>query len=304
MVNTVNADFFVQDYLGYLVAERGASHATVAAYEKDLHDYLAFVTEQFQVAGAADITRDHIIAFQDALYKRGLAASTIARRTSTVKGYHRFLVREGILDKDPSQTVGIPQKPEKLPDVLSVDQVCLLLDNLPRSNPREIRDAAILEVLYGCGLRVSELIGLDVDRVRFDEETLRVLGKGSKERIVPFSGMAAKRVREYMDNARPKLTCSVAQPSAALFLNARGGRLSRQSVHALVERAGLCIGVKNLHPHTLRHSFATHLLEGGADLRSIQEMLGHSDISTTQIYTHVQTSLLREEYLAAHPRSK
>ena len=175
---------------------------------------------------------------------------------------------------------------------------------MPFTTPLEIRDATMMEVLYGCGLRVSELVGLDLDRVRFDEGTLRVLGKGSKERLVPFSGMAVVRLREYLEKSRPYLTCSKAHPCAALFLNARGGRLSRQSVHKIVEKAGLSIGVKNLHPHTLRHSFATHLLEGGADLRSIQEMLGHSDISTTQIYTHVQTAHLREEYLAAHPRNK
>ena len=212
-------------------------------------------------------------------------------------------MRENLVAKDPAQMVGIPQKPEKLPDVLSIDQVCSLLDGMPFVTPLEIRDATILEVLYGCGLRVSELVGLDLDRVRFDEGTLRVLGKGSKERLVPFSGLAIERVRVYLQDSRPYLTCSKAHPSPALFLNARGGRLSRQSVHKVVEKAGLRIGIKNLHPHTLRHSFATHLLEGGADLRSIQEMLGHSDISTTQIYTHVQTAHLREEYLAAHPRN-
>lgn len=295
--------FFVQDYIGYLVAERGASPATVRAYREDLDDYLSFLKDTYQVKEASEISREEILAFQSSLYRRSLAASTIARRTSTIKGYHKFLVRENLVAKDPAQMVGIPQKPEKLPDVLSIDQVCSLLDGMPFVTPLEIRDATILEVLYGCGLRVSELVGLDLDRVRFDEGTLRVLGKGSKERLVPFSGLAIERVRVYLQDSRPYLTCGKAHPSPALFLNARGGRLSRQSVHKVVEKAGLRIGIKNLHPHTLRHSFATHLLEGGADLRSIQEMLGHSDISTTQIYTHVQTAHLREEYLAAHPRN-
>ena len=295
--------FFVQDYIGYLVAERGASPATVRAYREDLDDYLSFLKDTYQVKEASEISREEILAFQSSLHKRGLATSTIARRTSTIKGYHKFLVRENLVSKDPAQMVGIPQKPEKLPDVLSINQVCSLLDGMPFVTPLEIRDATILEVLYGCGLRVSELVGLDLDRVRFDEGTLRVLGKGSKERLVPFSGLAIERVQIYLQDSRPYLTCSKAHPSPALFLNARGGRLSRQSVHKVVEKAGLRIGIKNLHPHTLRHSFATHLLEGGADLRSIQEMLGHSDISTTQIYTHVQTAHLREEYLAAHPRN-
>lgn len=296
--------FFVQDFIGYLVAERGASPATVRAYRDDLNGYLSFLKETYQVEEASDITRDEILAFQTDLYKRGLAPTTIARRTSTIKSYHKFLVRENLASKDPSQMVSIPKKPEKLPDVLSIDQVCSLLDGMPSATPLEIRDATMMEVLYGCGLRVSELVGLDLDRVRFDEGILRVLGKGSKERLVPFSGVAVARVKTYLQDSRPYLTCSKAHPSAALFLNARGGRLSRQSIHKIVEKAGLRIGIKNLHPHTLRHSFATHLLEGGADLRAIQEMLGHSDISTTQIYTHVQTAHLREEYLAAHPRNK
>lgn len=296
--------FFEQDFIGYLVAERGASPATVRAYQEDLKDYFSFLQTTYHINEASEITREEILAFQAELYRRGLAASTIARRTSTIKGYHKFLVRENFLSRDPAQMVGIPQKSEKLPDVLSIDQVNALLDGMPFTTPLEIRDATILEVLYGCGLRVSELVGLDLDRVRFDEGILRVLGKGSKERLVPFSGMAVQRVQTYLQESRPYLTCSKAQPVPALFLNARGGRLSRQSVHKMVEKAGLRIGIKNLHPHTLRHSFATHLLEGGADLRAIQEMLGHSDISTTQIYTHVQTAHLREEYMAAHPRSE
>lgn len=296
--------FFEQDFIGYLVAERGASPATVRAYQEDLKDYFSFLQTTYHINEASEITREEILAFQAELYRRGLAASTVARRTSTIKGYHKFLVRENLLSQDPAQMVGIPQKSEKLPDVLSINQVNTLLDGMPFTTPLEIRDATILEVLYGCGLRVSELVGLDLDRVRFDEGILRVLGKGSKERLVPFSGMAVQRVQTYLQESRPYLTCSKAQPVPALFLNARGGRLSRQSVHKMVEKAGLRIGIKNLHPHTLRHSFATHLLEGGADLRAIQEMLGHSDISTTQIYTHVQTAHLREEYMAAHPRSE
>lgn len=295
--------FFAQDYLGYLIAERGASPATVRAYKDDLSRYVSFLEGQRGIMQASQIARDDIVAFQNDLYRQGLAVTTIARRTSTIKGYHRFLVREGLLAQDPSQTVGIPQKPQRLPDVLSVDQVAKLLDGMPMGTPREIRDATMLEVLYGCGLRVSELVGLDLDRINFEEGALRVLGKGAKERLVPFSGMAAQRMQTYLADARPHLTCSKAQPTPAVFLNARGGRISRQSVHAVVEKAGLSIGIKNLHPHTLRHSFATHMLEGGADLRAIQEMLGHSDIATTQIYTHVQMSHIREEYFAAHPRS-
>lgn len=295
--------FYAQDYIGYMVAERGASSATIAAYRGDLSKYLAFLETERDIHRASCVKRDDVAAFIASLSERGFAPSTIERRLSVVKGYHRFLVREGFSGIDPTQTVPLPRKPHTLPDVLSVAQVSKLLDGLPSATPIEKRDACVLEVLYGCGLRVSELVGLDMDRVYFDEGCLRVLGKGSKERIVPFSGMAVQRMREYLDEARPELTCSTAHPIPAVFLNARGGRLTRQSVHHIVAKAGLAIGIENLHPHTLRHSFATHLLEGGADLRAIQEMLGHSDISTTQIYTHVQAAQLKEEYFAAHPRA-
>lgn len=295
--------FYEEDYLGYLVAERGASPATVSSYRGDLKRYFSFLESDRGVHSAKEVERGDVAAFVADSSQQGLAPSTVERRLSVVKGYHRFLVREGFVESDPTQTVPLPRKPQKLPDVLSVAQVTELLDGLPDSTPIEVRDAAALEVLYGCGLRVSELVGLDVDRVHFDEGCLRVLGKGSKERIVPFSGMAARRMRCYLEEVRPKLTCSTARPIPAVFLNARGGRLTRQSVHRMVAKAGLLIGVDNLHPHTLRHSFATHLLEGGADLRAIQEMLGHSDISTTQIYTHVQAAQLKEAYFAAHPRA-
>ena len=166
------------------------------------------------------------------------------------------------------------------------------------------RDATIMEVLYGCGLRVSELVGLDVDKVNVDEGYLFIRGKGGKERLVPLSGCALLRLGRYLEEVRSRLLKPYSGATNAVFLNARGARLSRQSVHSIVAKAGLTIGVKNLHPHTLRHSFATHLIEGGADLRAIQEMLGHSDISTTQMYTHIQMIHVKEEYLAAHPRGK
>ncbi len=295
--------FYLEDYIGYLVAERGAAPATVRVYRSNLQRYIDFLGEERGIVAAEQVQRADISAYAAYLSnERKFRPSTMEQHISVIKGYHRFLVREGFSGMDPSQTIPLPRKPKALPDVISISQVSSLLDQMPDSTPLELRDATMLEVLYGCGLRVSELVGLDMDRIYLDEECLRVLGKGSKERIVPISGMAAQRLRQYLRDARPALSKSAA-PVPAVFLNARGGRLSRQTVHSVVSRAGLSIGVKDLHPHTLRHSFATHLLEGGADLRAIQEMLGHSDISTTQIYTHVQVSQLREEYLAAHPRS-
>lgn len=293
----------IEEYFAYLAIERGASPLTIDAYAKDLALYYEFMEERGKTK-LGQVERDDIIAFQKNQLDEGFAITTIERRLSAIKGLHRFALREGCVDTDPAQAIPLPKKPVRLPDVLSVEQIASLLDSIDASTPTGKRDATMLEVLYGCGLRVSELVDLDRSHVLIDEGFLRVFGKGSKERIVPISGIAFDRMVEYLNDVRPELENPRISANAALFLNARGGRLTRQSIHRIVARAGMNIGVKNLHPHTLRHSFATHLLEGGADLRSIQDMLGHADIATTQIYTHVQMTHLKEEYLAAHPRAK
>ena len=251
--------FYLEDYIGYLVAERGASPATVSAYRGDLQKYCLFLESERDVHEASLVQRKDVAAFVADMSNRGFAPSTIERRLSVAKGYHRFLVREGFAEADPTQTVPLPRKPHTLPDVLSVAQVSKLLDSQPNSTPIEMRNACLLEVLYGCGLRVSELVGLDVDRVYFDEGYLRVLGKGSKERIVPFSGVAVKRMWEYLEEARPQLLGNAQHPVPAVFLNARGGRLTRQSVHRIVAKAGMAIGVENLHP-SYASSFVCHSL--------------------------------------------
>ncbi|BAK44136.1 integrase [Eggerthella sp. YY7918] len=296
-------DELIQEYLAHLRVERGSSPLTVSAYGRDLHDYAAFLHEK-GIDRIDDIDRDVLVSYESDLLKRGYATSSIDRRISVLKGFHKFLVREGFTRRNPADTLQLPKAPERLPDVLSIDQMNAMLSQPLESGPLPLRDRAILEVLYGCGLRVSECTGLDLGDVSFDEGYLRILGKGRKERLTPISGAALRALVEYRDHARGELMKPYAKPTSAVFLNARGGRLTRQSVHAIVARAGLTIGVENLHPHTLRHSFATHLLEGGADLRVIQEMLGHSDISTTQIYTHVNRSHIRAEYLHAHPRAR
>ena len=293
----------MKEFLAYMTVERGSSPLTLSAYRRDLDDYVAFL-EDHHIQDDASVKREDIAAFEKELFERGLSANTISRRVSAIKGYHRFLVREGYVKENPAETIMLPKVPQTLPDVLSIQQVANLLDSLDVSDEIGLRNAAMLEVLYGCGLRVSELVGLTLDAILLDEAYLRVMGKGGKERMVPLAGQAFNRLVEYLEQARPKLMKSYAKPTSAVFLNARGSRITRQSVHAIVARAGKQVGIADLHPHTLRHSFATHLLEGGADLRAIQEMLGHSDIATTQIYTHVQTLQLREEYLAAHPRNK
>lgn len=293
----------IEEYFAYLAIERGASPLTIDAYAKDLALYREFLKKRDKTQ-LAQTVRDDIIAFQKDQLAEGFAVSTIERRLSAIKGLHRFALREGYVETDPAQAIPLPKKPARLPDVLSIEQISSLLDSIDTSTPIGKRDATMLEVLYGCGLRVSELVNLDRSHMLVDEGFLRVFGKGSKERMVPISGIAFDRMVEYLNDVRPELENPQTAANAALFLNARGGRLTRQSVHRIVTRAGMSIGVKNLHPHTLRHSFATHLLEGGADLRSIQDMLGHADIATTQIYTHVQMTHLKEEYLAAHPRAR
>lgn len=293
----------IEEYFAYLAIERGASPLTIDAYAKDLALYREFL-EKRDKTQLAQTVRGDIIAFQKDQLAEGFAVSTIERRLSAIKGLHRFALREGYVETDPAQAIPLPKKPARLPDVLSIEQISSLLDSIDTSTPIGKRDATMLEMLYGCGLRVSELVNLDRSHMLVDEGFLRVFGKGSKERMVPISGIAFDRMVEYLNDVRPELENPQTAANAALFLNARGGRLTRQSVHRIVTRAGMSIGVKNLHPHTLRHSFATHLLEGGADLRSIQDMLGHADIATTQIYTHVQMTHLKEEYLAAHPRAR
>lgn len=293
----------IREYLSYLSIERGSSPLTVSAYERDLKRYAAFL-EAHGVLALDRIDRDAVLSFEADLIASGLAPSTVERSVSAIKGFHRFLVREGLAAKNPTASLRLPKVPATLPDVLSVEQVDRMLSRPFGDDACGLREKAILEVLYGCGLRVSELTGLDLGSLMLEEGFLRVVGKGSKERIAPIAGAAEAALRTYLESGRPQFAKLYAKPTPAVFLNARGGRLTRQSVHAIVARAGLAIGVENLHPHTLRHSFATHLLSGGADLRVIQEMLGHSDISTTQIYTHVDRAHIHDEYANAHPRAK
>ena len=295
----------VDDFLGYLSVERGASPHTLSAYRHDLALYVGFLADR-DVTEPDDVTRDEVGGFIAWLREAGFAPTTIERRVASVKSFHRFLVREGVTQNHPTASVPLPRTPERLPDVVSIDDVDRMLSQPFAESPSGARDRAMLEVLYGCGLRASELTGLDVRDVDRAEGFVRVLGKGGKERIVPIAGAALAALGEYLSHGRPYLrTRSGArrQHPDALFLNVRGGRLTRATVHSMVRCYGGRVGLR-LHPHTLRHSFATHLLEGGADLRSLQEMLGHADISTTQVYTHVDRTHIREEYLSTHPRAR
>jgi len=291
----------LDEYLGYLAIERGSSPNTVQSYGRDLVRYLRYL-EDAGIAEPSEVTRQDIEAHLGALVEVGLAPASVERAVSAIKGFHRFMVTEQICAEHPTADLPLPRKAKHLPDVISHEQAAALLDQPFAQTPAGQRDRTILEVLYGCGLRVSELCGLDQRDLALDEEVLRVLGKGSKERVVPVMGTAASQLRSYLDTWREGLVGRT--PTPAVFLNVRGGRISRQSVHAIVERYGRLVGIEGLHPHTLRHSFATHMLEGGADLRIVQEILGHSDISTTQLYTHVDRTHVRMAYLGAHPRAR
>ena len=289
-----------REYLDYLAIERGSSSNTVEAYGRDLDRYLAFLADA-GITRPEDVTRAAIEDHIAALTGVGLAPTSVERAVSAIKGFHRFMVADQITANHPTADLPLPAKPKHLPDVLSIEQARALLEQTFRETATDQRDRAILEVLYGCGLRVSELCGLDQREVYLDDEMLRVFGKGSKERVVPIMGSAAEALGDYLVRWRPQLVGK--RLSGAVFLNARGGRISRQSVHSICERYGRLAGIEGLHPHTLRHSFATHMLEGGADLRIVQEILGHANIATTQLYTHVDRTHVRMAYLAAHPRA-
>lgn len=295
----------VEDFLGYMAVERGASGNTVSAYRRDLTTYADFLLER-GVAAPDAIVRDDVTAFVASLQASGLAPSSVERKVAAVKSFHKFLVRDGITANHPTASMPLPKKPVRLPDVVTIDEIEKLLDQPFPEGPAGLRDRAMLETLYGCGIRVSELVGLDLADVELGEGFIRVFGKGGKERAVPVAGAALAALQDYLAHGRRSLRPKGRgrrQDPEALFLNVRGQRMTRQTIFELVRRYGGRVGVA-LHPHTLRHSFATHMLEGGADLRSLQEMLGHSDISTTQIYTHVDRTHLRAEYLSTHPRAR
>lgn len=298
----------VSDYLDYLAVERGAAANTVAAYARDLDRYVDDLTEH-SVTQLSQVDRHVIEGHVARLREGGAAPSSVKRAVSAIRSFHKFAAGDHLSDSLPTSDVAAPQVPAYLPQVLSIQQVEALLDQPFASDACGQRDRALLEVLYGCGLRVSELCGLNLDSVYPAEELVRVVGKGSKERLVPLLGSAKEALTTYIQEGRQELVRPLsaagrtAYSQGAVFLSQRGSRLSRQWVHHLVERYGAYVGIQGLHPHTLRHSLATHLLQGGADLRVVQEILGHADVATTQLYTHVDQTHLQGVYFAAHPRA-
>jgi integrase/recombinase XerD len=299
----------LRSYLDHLTVERGLAPNTLSSYRRDLRRYLAHLAAR-DVSTPEGVSEADVTAFLVALREGDeehppLAANSSARAVVAVRGFHRFLLREGQVASDPARGVRPPPPAKRLPKAISVEDVEALLQAAGADEtPRAVRDRALLELLYGSGARISEAIGLDVDELDLDSGTVRLLGKGNKERIVPVGSFAREAVSAYLVRSRPSLVAA-GPGSPALFLNARGGRLSRQSawtvLRAAAEKAGLR---KAISPHTLRHSFATHLLDGGADVRVVQELLGHASVTTTQVYTLVTVDRLREVYATAHPRAR
>ncbi len=290
------------DYLHYLTIERGLSQNTRKSYERDLEQYLTFLTEQ-HIKDWQAVDRVLILSFLQQLQQSGKSSATIIRMVSSLRRFHQFLRQERFTDHDPMQHIDSPKKQQKLPDTLSLSEVERLIETPDTKEVLGIRDRAIFEVMYATGLRVSELIGLQLKDLHLSMGLLQTTGKGDKERIVPLGDLAIQWIETYLEEARPFLTRKHPEESH-LFVNNHGKQLSRQGIwknlKALVRKAGI---TKNVTPHTLRHSFATHLLENGADLRTVQELLGHVDISTTQIYTHITKKRMTEVYKQHFPRA-
>ncbi len=288
-----------RDYKYYLKLEKRLSDNTVEAYMRDLRQFDEFMHERFGV-GAADAEASHIETFMAHVYDRGAGKSTQARVLSGVKSFFNYLLITDVIDELPTELIDGPKIGRKLPDVLSVDEVDWILSSIDLSDPHGHRNRAMLETLYSCGLRVSELVSLKLSDLFFDDGYIRVTGKGSKQRLVPVSDEARKRIEQYLAQRR---TMKVEPGSAEyVFLNQNGRRLSRVMIFTIIRQAAARAGItKTISPHTFRHSFATHLLAGGASIRQVQEMLGHESIATTEIYTHLERAQLEESLDRFHP---
>ncbi|NTU58953.1 MAG: site-specific tyrosine recombinase XerD [Chlorobiaceae bacterium] len=292
----------LETFLNYLTLERNFSGNTRVSYLNDLNRYLTRL--QDEGVSPAEAAPGDIRRFIQELHDIGLEASSVARNISAIRSFHKFLVTERLAENNPSENIRQPKQARYLPSVLSVEEMMLLLEAPLRRHPPGnflLRDKAMLEFLYATGVRVSELTGVYRQNLHLDDGFVRVVGKGSKERLVPIGETAASWVKRYLEELRPSLAGPASQD--VVFLNSRGGKLSRMAVWSMVRQYAVLAGIeKTISPHTFRHSFATHLLEGGADLRAVQEMLGHSSIIATQIYTHIDRSFIKEVHRTFHPR--
>jgi integrase/recombinase XerD len=291
----------LEKFLDHLALERSLSDNTLLSYEQDVQRYLQFL-EQRQICSVEGITPADIQDYTELLTDLGLSSNSIARNFSAIRSFHKYLILEGITERNPTELLETPRLARKLPEVLSIDEVFQILEAPEIDTPDGVRDRAMLEVFYGAGLRVSELINLKLEQIVFDEEILRIVGKGNKERFVPVGEQALHWLKMYIGTARPMYAKGLVS-RGQVFLNRFGKPFSRMGIWNIVQKYVLLANIsRRVYPHIFRHSFATHLLENGADLRAVQEMLGHSDISTTQVYTHVTRQYLKQEYKSFHPR--
>ena len=292
---------FIDGFLNYLTVERGLSRNTIISYSEDLRSYAGYLKKQ-SIKSFSTTTKNDIVGFMMFRKDHKLAANSIARSLAAIRMFYRFLVRERILKTDPSSLVDSPKLWKKIPETLSVNEVeSLLSEPNVRDEKQGARDRAILETLYATGMRVSEAVNLKLDNVNMDVGFLRCIGKGDKERVIPLGKKAVISIKRYLEISRPKLLKN--KESEALFLSRSGKKISRQSLWKMIKHYAKLARIKKpMKPHTLRHSFATHLLERGADLRSVQEMLGHASISTTQLYTHINKERLKSIHRMYHPR--
>ena len=292
---------YIDEFINYLSVERGLADNTLLAYQRDLVKYAAFLTKK-KIDKLEIIKRDDITKFMQRQKENGLSTKSICRSLAAIKVFHRFLVRERLAKEDPTNLVDTPKVWQTVPDGLSTSEIELMIDATKGKGWQPIRDRAILELFYASGMRVSELVHLTVENINFEVGYVRCMGKGSKERIIPIGRNACSTVQKYCDSVREKLLKG--NITNVLFLSRLGKKISRQSIWKIIKIYAQKANIKKqIKPHTLRHSFATHLLEHGADLRSVQEMLGHSDISTTQIYTHVDKERLKGVHKEFHPRA-
>ncbi len=299
----------IQEFLDHLVAEKGSSENTVAAYRNDLQQFHAFLAQPDQLGADvewSDVTRDQLISYILFLKERQYASATVARKVAALKSYFHFLLRVGAVSEDPSEDLDSPKVKKQLPQTLSPDEVDRLLAQPSESGrtPKALRDTAMLEILYATGMRVSEIASLTMEDVDLEGGAIRCMGKGSKERVMPLYPKAVEAVRDYLEHGRAALLGDNPK-ERTLFLNPRGEQLTRQGLWLIIKSYARELELDDrVTPHTLRHSFATHMLNGGAGLREVQRLLGHANISTTQIYTHVSRDRLRQVYDEAHPRAK
>jgi integrase/recombinase XerD len=296
-------DDYLKDFMQFLLVDKRVAKNTLLSYERDLKNYLRYLKNVEVVETLNHVQRAHIVHFLNFLKDQGKSPKTLARHVASIRAFHQFLIRTHAADQDPSILIEIPKSERTIPKVLSLVEVEKLLDISIGQGHFALRDKAMLEILYATGIRVSELIQIDVEHVNLTMGFVTVIGKSSKERIIPVGGPAAEALQRYLEHGRPNFLLEN-RTENSLFLNHHGKRLSRQGFWKILKKLANEAGIKNeLTPHTLRHSFATHLLQNGADLKAVQEMLGHADISTTQIYTQLSKTRLKDVYSKFHPRA-